>query len=225
MAKRRPAPSVLCYGDSLTAGMHSNGGEFHPYARRLQRLLGGGAVCSDCGEPGACADALARSLPGRLDKTVGGRPKRWTHVAILAGTNDLRFGAPAEAVIASLATAHAAAAHHGATVIALTLPQIRGEEKSSLGERRAIVNGYLRNEATASGGVRCADVAAALEDAALMDDAVHFTPKGYDIMADAVRAAMGQHHGSSGPTVAPPADDALETRSILDDDGRPPVVR
>ena len=42
MAKRRPAPSVLCYGDSLTAGMHSNGGEFHPYARRLQRLLGGG---------------------------------------------------------------------------------------------------------------------------------------------------------------------------------------
>ena len=197
-------PAVLCYGDSLTAGMHSNGGEFHPYSRKLQRLLGHGAVCADCGEPGACADALARSLPSRLEKSDSRLRRRWTHVAILAGTNDLRFGAPAEAVISSLATAHAAAAHSGATAIALTLPQIRGEEKSSLGKRRAIVNGWLRDKATASGDVRCADVAAALEDATLMDDAVHFTPKGYDIIAEVVRAAMKQ--GDSGARRRPDVD-------------------
>ena len=172
--------------------MHSNGGEFHPYSRKLQRLLGHGAVCADCGEPGACADALARSLPSRLEKSDSRLRRRWTHVAILAGTNDLRFGAPAEAVISSLATA--AAAHSGATAIALTLPQIRGEEKSSLGKRRAIVNGWLRDKATARRRV-CA-AAAVPRGCHAHGRRGHFTRKGYDIIAEVVRAAMKQ--GDSG---------------------------
>ena len=44
--------SILCYGDSLTAGYFSNGAEFHPYAGTLQRTLGRAALVEHCGLSG-----------------------------------------------------------------------------------------------------------------------------------------------------------------------------
>jgi lysophospholipase L1-like esterase len=44
--------SILCFGDSLTAGYFANGSEFHPYAGTLQRILGRAALVEHCGLSG-----------------------------------------------------------------------------------------------------------------------------------------------------------------------------
>ena len=44
--------SILCFGDSLTAGYFANGSEFHPYAGTLQRILGRATLVEHCGLSG-----------------------------------------------------------------------------------------------------------------------------------------------------------------------------
>ena len=84
--------SILCYGDSLTAGYCEGGFAFAPYAPALERALGGSVRVDHVGHSGMTATEMLRyadapdaGLRAILDAANG----RYAAVVLLAGTNDL----------------------------------------------------------------------------------------------------------------------------------------
>merc|ERR1712185_270768 len=109
---------LLIYGDSLTAGYHSNGLRFSPWAPALRALLGVEAVDA-VGHSGwtssemraamdeEAADVCSLKKPGmRLAMRTQGP---FDAVVILAGTNDLASEGSPERISGSIQLLHAAA--------------------------------------------------------------------------------------------------------------------
>ena len=103
--------SILCFGDSLTAGYHDVGRKFYPYASLLQKLLLNDDDMKDkiynvdyCGQCGWTTEQMLNGAnKNNQGKDVCGRDggagiiKRiesgnYDYVIILSGTNDLAFG-------------------------------------------------------------------------------------------------------------------------------------
>ena len=162
-ATRRP-PRVLCYGDSLTAGLNaltSHTGAFSPWAPQLADALG---VAVD--HVGMCGWTTAQMLDGldgednvdvyekshrglRRLLVVGG----YSHVLLMAGTNDLKLRSTVE-IVESLHQLHAACHAAGARTLALGIPHSKATTVGSVSrcERRRKVNERLRAFAARSGG-------------------------------------------------------------------------
>lgn len=115
-----PAKHILCYGDSLTAGYFNKGRSFEPYARALtEKLADIGMACriSFCGFSGRTAEEMVQTASGSLKDIVGLRGKGLIRtleedgpfdlVIIMAGTNDLGFGADHSQIIGWLQSLHA----------------------------------------------------------------------------------------------------------------------
>lgn len=207
-----PATRVLAYGDSLTAGFWNGGRRFHPYAWRLSALMGG-CVVDHIGLSGWTAEQMRASLGAGVNGTdsvgrswipldvaiaqaaAAGAP--YTHVAILAGTNDLaRLGAvggrTADGVLADLRALHDAAHRGGVPMtLCLTVPQPAFEaDVPPAAAGRAAINDGLRAFAAAANSsyaVKLVDVDAALPNLNAPADArkhrweedgLHFTPHG-----------------------------------------------
>ena len=126
---------VLCYGDSLTAGYVTESPythEYKPWAPLVAEALG--VRVDHCGMSGwttqqmlealdatAAADVCEERRPG-LRALL--RARAYTHVVLMAGTNDLAFGGQPEEVVARLRALHEAC--HAAGVertVALTIPE------------------------------------------------------------------------------------------------------
>ena len=231
---------VLCYGDSLTAGFWDGGARFHPYAAQLSRRLGGCTV-DHIGLSGFTSAQMADTL-GRTENKTGGdidaTRRRWmsldealeraryTHVVILAGTNDLsrlrHAGGTRTAadVVSNIAALHTRALASGARTLALTVPQPAFESlhpQMALG--RGEINAGLRVFAAATANVSLCELEVALphlngtaeERARLWDDGLHLTPAGYDVLGDAVYGAL-LDAGATPCGSSTSAGEALEVR-------------
>jgi len=211
---------VLCYGDSLTAGFWAGGRRFHPYAIQLARRLGGCTV-DWIGLSGYTSAQMAATL-GRnataegdvdttqrrwrsLDEALERAQPPYTHVVILAGTNDLsqlsRHAGGARTagdVVSDIVALHQRALAAGARTLALTVPQPAFESlRPQLALGRGEINDGLRAFAGASSTL-LVELETALPHlnasaelrASLWDDGLHLTPAGYDALGDVVGAAL-----------------------------------
>jgi len=158
---------LLCYGDSLTAGLHS-GDLFSPYGETLQLSLDRAVelwICGLCGETAVnlaermhaeeicgvktrlCGQTWNRSGPGlqRLLQDHG----FFDLVLVVAGTNDIYVNVAPERVVAAIQDLHRACHLAGSRTVVLSLPPSsctadgNAEEKS-----RHEVNDLLQQWAT-----------------------------------------------------------------------------
>ena len=213
------AMTALCYGDSLTAGFWAGGSRFHPSAPRISARLGG-CVVDHIGLSGYTSAQMVQTLASnKTDETgdIDATARRWvslekaltstpyTHVVILAGTNDLHTlrhaggHRSAEDVVDDVTTLHKRALASGARTLALTVPQPAFESiRPQMALGRGEINGGLRRFAEATQNVSLLDLDIALphlnaseaERQRLWDDGLHLTPAGYDQLADAVYDAL-----------------------------------
>lgn len=197
--------SILCFGDSLTAGYYNEGKAYHPYSKHLSELLGNVQV-DHIGLSGwstdemlyyanhsSCKDTLGRVWNGLKYQL---QHKKYDYCIILAGTNDLSEG---ENFICDLFKIHNIAHEAGCKTIALTIPQMKFESADpSITKLRLQINKAIK-----TGPVNLAnkemykwiDIASELplldapngiREYLWQDDGLHLNPAGYDLIAKTV---------------------------------------
>lgn len=201
-------PVVLAFGDSLTWGKIDGDSRTGAYTDKLQQLLPGATLVND-GVPGDKAVDMMHRLRAKLNSGF-----KYTHVAILAGTNDLCFGTSPGVVLQTLKALYMAARDTGTTCIAITIPQFGPSDKYgyATAASRAQVNdgirSFVQSEAAAHGGgprLLLADFDAAFaklppqQRTSLFVDTVHMSRDGYDRCALTVYEAIVR----SGPSERP----------------------
>lgn len=152
----KPRWRLLCYGDSLTAGLHS-GDLFAPYGETLQLSLDEAAdlwICGLCGETAMslaermreeeicsvkrrlCGQTWNRSGPGlqRLLEDHG----PFDLVLIMAGTNDIGQSMAPDKVVAAIQALHRACHAAGVRTVALSIPPSAASTEEGTGEEREI---------------------------------------------------------------------------------------
>ena len=183
--------SVLCYGDSLTAGFYRYGSEFYPYGDTLAKL--GEAKVDVVGMSGWTSEEMVQCTESLNNEDAVGftsdglikllKSNNYDIICLMAGTNDLGMGICADDIIENLHTLtkiclETNEAH--AKVVLLTIPPSRGEPFT--GARRATVNTALASFAdNHPGKVFLVDTGSTLPitDTELWDsDMLHLSPVG-----------------------------------------------
>jgi len=175
------AYSVLCYGDSLTAGLTEASG-YHPYAPFLQRALrssGRFVVVHGKGLSGRTAAALVAEaeVPGQglnnllhrerpLGAALAPHPWHTDLVIILAGTNDLGSPPPTgpsasakprdEQIFGSVWALHKLAHAKSIPTVAVSIPESAYQHAHpEVAALRSRVNGLLQAQCEAVPGGLC----------------------------------------------------------------------
>lgn len=133
------APSVVCLGDSITAGMNAR----TPYPQILGGLLAGQAVVHDGGVSGDRTSDLMVRWTGTWRK----RHAAW--IVLLIGVNDVNLGVPLPAAEANISRILDEAREDGSRVLAVTLLPEKGSPywNDRVQERLIEVNRFIRAEA------------------------------------------------------------------------------
>eukprot|EP00929_Paragymnodinium_shiwhaense_P044058 TRINITY_DN22606_c0_g1_i1.p1 TRINITY_DN22606_c0_g1~~TRINITY_DN22606_c0_g1_i1.p1 ORF type:complete len:411 (+),score=49.37 TRINITY_DN22606_c0_g1_i1:93-1325(+) len=188
--------SFLAFGDSLTSGVIASG-VAHPYSRRLSQLLGPECNVVNAGWAGQQAVHMRYRLQQELQRGLS----PFSFTIVLAGSNDLRVGTSEEEIARAILALHQTAVEMGTRCVAVTVPRYgpRDSAFKPQGDRRAHINKRIK-EAVAqaeSGKMIVADFDAALEAQqpasvrdALFCDSCHFTPAGYNLLADVIYKAI-----------------------------------
>jgi len=159
---------ILCYGDSLTAGFHSHGFNFHPYASKLAQLIhlhidhigmNGWTVqemvsSADKPKVTCVCGRVWEGLEYKLREASTSQP--YDLVIIMAGTNDLSAvrGSTAEQdkLLDSLKALHSIAHKYHCETICLSIPEMQaetGKHYENIREARTYLNAGLRKFASA----------------------------------------------------------------------------
>merc|ERR1712023_30701 len=185
---------ILAFGDSLTAGFYDGGEKWAPYADLLSHLikvdaehvgLSGWTVRQmlDNADSDQCIDVCGRGWHGLRHKLRNAKP-RFTHVIIMAGTNDLGdcvkdpSGETTRLAGDALLRLHQIARAEGCVTVALTIPEHPAEkEYRQVTESRQRLNQVVFELENGSEHYLI-DVAASLPqaEALLWDDGLHFSP-------------------------------------------------
>ncbi len=144
--------SVLCYGDSLTAGYYRYGSEFYPYGDTLAKLSQ--AKVDVVGMSGWTSEEMVQSAETLHNEDVVGftsdgllkllKSNSYDIVCLMAGTNDLGTGVSSDDIIDNIRTLTKICLEINdmhAKVVLLTIPPSGGEHYT--GARRATVNAAL----------------------------------------------------------------------------------
>ena len=198
MGDSRQLRSIVCFGDSLTAGYQSPtpgspGITETPYGAFLSERLGGSAsvtISGVCGE-------LTAEMAARFHRDVIGEGP--DYAVILGGTNDLGWNVPPAEICGNLVAMYEAALKAGIRPVAVTVPSLR-VEGASVGfaedwvrdavSRRDVLNRMIQEFCAAKGvpvidlfgetaepGTRCLA-------ARYSNDGLHLTTEGYRRLAD-----------------------------------------
>lgn len=223
---------VLAYGDSLTAGFYHEGGRlrFAPYAPHLSARLGGCTV-DWIGLSGYTASQMLLST-FKSSMSFDFVQHRWhtltdalqaavppyTHVVILAGTNDLGRLSTAPSttqphsvanVTQDILALHSIVHASGAISVAVTIPQPAFEaQHRAAAEGRIKINTALIAFAAGNTQVRLVNLEEELANLAAPEavrstrwepDGLHLTPAGYEELAALVerQAFMGEGCGGA----------------------------
>ena len=193
---------ILCFGDSLTEGWYNNGFKFHPYTLRLQELF------KDLGNCWKSVEILNKGISGEVvyPEMVARLPKilknegPFDFAIILGGTNDLADLSNAKKADLSknIEHLHELAHKEGIKTCAVTIPETAFDILPFAAEYvkyREEVNNSIRDFVTNHQEmVHLCDIASKLpmygvsesERAKYWDDELHFTPQGYDRMAELI---------------------------------------
>ena len=180
-------PSIICFGDSLTAGFRSPTredplAEDAPYGGFLQDRLGERAVVKVSGVCGELTADMARRFPHDV---IAQKP--WSTV-ILGGTNDLGWHISAGEIFRNLRTMYQEALESGIYVAAVTVPSIRGDDSYIPGryEVNALIAEYCDKNS-----IPWVDLFTATAEPTIgrlaqpySNDGLHLTVAGYQLLAD-----------------------------------------
>lgn len=218
--------SVLAFGDSLTVGMISNSSSHRPYGQRLATLLGVPAESvTTAGFAGEKTGGMAQRLQHELRLSAR---TPFTHVVILGGTNDLREGLPPETVLRHLIGLYNIVRASGAKCVAVTIPRFgpRDAILVPMTRQRFLVNSVLRAMAAPPGQgkeplVQLADLDQAIECLSaternsLFSDSIHFSARGYGLLADLACAAVKGIAASTAASHPAPVSTGLHMTNVL----------
>lgn len=186
MSSARSLPTIICFGDSLTAGFQSPTperpvAEDTPYGMFLQERMRNRAevrVSGVCGE-------LTSEMACRFSRDVLAHHPVAT--VILGGTNDLGWDRIPQDIMRDLLEMYEQARAAGVQAVGVTVPSIRGFDDHV--PRRLELNAMIRDHCAAL-GMSCADLfSATAETGALRlaerysNDGLHLTTAGYELLA------------------------------------------
>ncbi|MEP6601386.1 MAG: GDSL-type esterase/lipase family protein [Nitrospirota bacterium] len=180
-------PSIICFGDSLTAGFRSPTredpfAEDAPYGAFLQDRLGKRAVVKVSGVCGELTADMARRFPRDV---IAQKP--WLTV-VLGGTNDLGWRIPTAEIFRNLRTMYQQAIDSEIHVAAVTVPSIRGDDSYVSGryELNALVAEHCDRNS-----IPWVDLFTATAEPTTgrlgqpySNDGLHLTVAGYQLLAD-----------------------------------------
>ncbi|KAJ5886099.1 SGNH hydrolase [Penicillium subrubescens] len=190
--------SILCFGDSLTAGFYHHGLGYHPYAKKLYECLQAAFPTAEFmievdGAPGD----LVTSPPGSFLSRIQGKcvTKKYDWVIVLGGTNDLGFGNDPDKIYAALQGCWNVVLATGGKVLALTVPECAADS-AILDQRRTELNSYILGHQAEQfytfdlkSKIPYRSATHAFRDG-IFDDGLHLTPAGYDLMGNIVGAHL-----------------------------------
>jgi acyl-CoA thioesterase I len=190
--------TIICFGDSLTAGFQSPSREYPagqetPYGLFLRERLG---PFVDVRVSGICGE-LTSEMAMRFRRDV--LEHRPGHVVILGGTNDLGWNAHPSDIMRNLVKMYELARASAITPVPVTVPSVRidvsgggSEAQAWLDqhvERRRVLNGFIRDYAV-SKHLICIDLFTATADpetsqlaVPYSNDGLHLTTAGYRLLA------------------------------------------
>jgi len=188
---------MLCLGDSLTEGYYDMGRSFHPYTIKLETLLNKDETetkehwtIKNAGVSGACL-MYTTGLPW-LASTVAEvltESKPYDAVVFMAGTNDLGSGRSADKIWKMWKTMVTSVTQSFRTrCVVCTVPDSAARDPS-LCKNRTLLNAKIRQWVEEIPQLTLVDVEHELpysDKNGLWDDGLHFTPEGYDRVADLV---------------------------------------
>ncbi|RLL93258.1 hypothetical protein CFD26_102360 [Aspergillus turcosus] len=212
MAKMSKELSILCFGNSLTAGYYHFGCDYHPYALTLKDKLQAAfpKITLTVDVDGLPGD-LVISPPGKslsrikakcvsaslifvavLTITVDGSSYDW--VIVLGGTNDLGTRYPPSKIYPALQEVWDVALDNGANVLALTIPECSAVSTTLDMRRNEVNSSILAHQAE---GFHAFDLHGKLPyhnateefREKIWDDGLHLTAEGYKLVGDVV----GEH--------------------------------
>eukprot|EP01112_Ceratiomyxa_fruticulosa_P002887 TRINITY_DN1322_c0_g1_i1.p1 TRINITY_DN1322_c0_g1~~TRINITY_DN1322_c0_g1_i1.p1 ORF type:complete len:197 (+),score=32.31 TRINITY_DN1322_c0_g1_i1:219-809(+) len=179
---------ILAFGDSLTEGYYRFGRKFHPYTIKLQELLDKHYPSLfetvNYGVSGERTSSMVRRI-----KTI--QIENLKYAIVLGGTNDLHLGIPAD-ICDNLAQIHNYLREKGVISIAVTIPETFAEGKfQHIALNRNETNRLLADFCTKS-HIPLLDLCAKIPNLSATeeerkkhyDDALHFTPLGYDTFGE-----------------------------------------
>ena len=135
-----PKYSILCYGDSLTAGFCDKGLKFEPYGRTLAKMLGTllKVPCEVlvCGHSGHTASEMVANMDMATITDVGGQVGKGLRrslmevsrpldlVLLMTGTNDIGKQVEPNLVLEDVIKLHDICKQHGVPSVALSPPPV-----------------------------------------------------------------------------------------------------
>ncbi|ROW05733.1 hypothetical protein VMCG_05158 [Cytospora schulzeri] len=187
---------ILFLGASLVAGYTSLGAVYHPFSHNVVKML-------SLVMPGTEIETVVDGVPGELVSSgkflermqkhfeEGNEPFDWT--IILGATNDIAFSVETEVIFESFKKIWDVPLSHGSKILAITVPRATMDDTNlGLVERRNAINKKI-TEYTKD-GFHTFDLNGAMPcdsaNAKYWDDAIHFTPDGYDFIGDKVGVAL-----------------------------------
>ncbi|KAL1854075.1 hypothetical protein VTK73DRAFT_8813 [Phialemonium thermophilum] len=194
---------ILCFGDSLTAGYSCYGAVYHPYEEKLDQMVAMAfpeytVQTVEDGKPGAMV-CVERDFLGRMQRHFGPSSQPFDWAIVLGGTNDIAIGVEAETIYESLKKVWSVALTHGTRVLALTVPDVAMQPSprtARVDATRKKLNDLIKGHKQEN--FHAYDLQAAIPYASFSDaernlywdDAVHFTPDGYDLIGRKVGMAL-----------------------------------
>ena len=190
---------ILCVGDSITEGYYKGGTAFHPYSKKLSALLNAEQnhitynVYNE-GKSGECVNPeMVKRMPSLIKKY-----QPLNLAIIIGGTNDFTDKQCNEQnLFDGIRTLHEIAHKAGVRTVAVTIPDSNAPKLPGRNEKENVwedVNDKIRDYAKDKDNVILCDLAEELpfrtmnddEKKLFWDDDLHYTPMGYDKMAEII---------------------------------------
>lgn len=134
---------------------------------------------------------ITENMVKRLSNFLGKNDDKWDIIAVMGGTNDIAKRWNPKDVIKNLKSLLSLAKDHGAKTVAMTVPRTKIEKKSDFFiTNKHSVNTMLRGKEFGLSYDCLLDVGKLIAPGTernfqdLYDDKIHFTPVGYDRIAD-----------------------------------------
>lgn len=215
------ARRILCYGDSLTIGFFANGRLFEPYGRKMSEVLAEVGIENEvfvCGHSGRSAAEMVEATEDSLIDVVDACGKglarildedgHFDLVIIMAGTNDMAFGASNQEIVRHVNDLHETCHSRGVPTLALTPPPAPRGNLQRETIRLQLVQ-LLRRWAKCKGQhnvvdlVDTADITPLAGASHLWDvDGIHFAAAGSIEMGRAIAATVKQFFIEKGIAIA-----------------------
>ncbi|EFC43356.1 SGNH hydrolase [Naegleria gruberi] len=195
----------MALGASITAGFYCNGLKFHPYSTRLSKLLSNLKNIPYHVEPFGLSGERTDRMKIRLDQIFNYYPpESFDGVIIIAGTNDL-ISCESDDTIGNLIEMYERCLqyNHFRFVVACSIPSSAFDVKSEYLNKKSKINNALREfvEKSKNPKLLFIDLMEELnfckcteeEQSKYWDDPIHFTPDGYDRIADILFEKLQQN--------------------------------